>query len=230
MLGTKQQLSKLGNIAIQVGNVDIKPCSKVRNLGVIFDSSMTMEDQVNHVCKTSYSYIHLLSKLRRFLSKQDAAMVTHAFITSRLDYCNSLLSGISKSLMGKLQRIMNTAARILTRKKMDNHITPILKTLHWLPVAQRCAFKIALLTFKAINGMAPSYLCELIHYRASRDLRSLQDVLLHVPKSTSCSGSRAFVVSAPTLWNSLPDGIRSCTSFSSFKSKLKTYLFTVAFG
>ena len=231
LLGTKQQLSKLSNLEISVGSANIKPCSNVRNLGVIFDSNMTMEDHVNNVCKTSYFYIRRLSKLRRFVDKQTAAMITHAFVTSRLDYCNSLLYGISKSLTAKLQHILNVAARIVSRTRIRDHITPVLKSLHWLPVAQRCIFKTALLTFKVIHGLAPSYLSELISYHcASRDLRSQNDVQLVVPKFTSCSGSRAFVVSAPTLWNSLPYEIRTCTSIVCFKSKLKTHLFSEAFG
>ena len=190
-----------------------------------------MQDQVNNICKTSYFYIRLLGKLRKFLDKETGAMITHAFITSRLDYCNSLLYGISSSLVAKLQRILNTAARIVTRTKINNHITPVLKSLHWLPVEQRCVFKTALLTFKVIHGLAPSYLCELIRYRSSsRDLRSVNDVLLDVPKSRSCIGSRAFVFSAPKLWNSLPFDICTCVSLTSFKLKLKTYLFHEAFN
>ncbi len=147
LLGTKQQLCKLSNLEISVGNANIKPCTKVRNLGVIFDNNMTMEDHVNNICKTSYFYIRLLGKLRKFLDKETGAMITHAFVTSRLDYCNSLLYGISSSLIAKLQHILNTAARIVTRTKIGNHITPVLKSLHWLSVVQRCAFKTALLAF-----------------------------------------------------------------------------------
>ena len=231
LLGTKQQLSKLSNLEISVGNANIKPCAKVRNLGVIFDNNMTMEDNVNNICKTSYFYIRLLGKLRKFLDKETGAMITHAFVTSRLDYCNSLLYGISGSLAAKLQHVLNTAARIVTRTKIGNHITPVLKSLHWLPVVQRCAFKTALLTFKVIHGLAPSYLSELIRYRSTcRDLRSINDVLLDVPKSKSCIGSRAFVFSAPKLWNGLPYDIRTCASLINFKSKLKTHLFREAFG
>ena len=231
LLGTKQQLSKFSNLEISVGNANIKPCTKVRNLGVIFDNNMTMEDHVNNICKTSYFYIRLLGKLRKFLDKETGAMITHAFVTSRLDYCNSLLHGISSSLTAKLQHVLNTAARIVTGTKIGNHITPLLKSLHWLPVVQRCAFKTALLTFKVIHGLAPSYLCELIRYSStSRDLRSINDVFLDVPKSKSCIGSRAFVFSAPKLWNSLPYDMRTCVSLISFKSKLKTYLFREAFS
>ena len=91
-------------------------------------------------------------------------MITHAFVTSRLDYCNSLLYGISSSLAAKLQHILNTAARIVTSIKNSNHITPTLISLHWLPVVQCCAFKTALLTFKVIHGLALSYQCELIRF------------------------------------------------------------------
>ena len=230
LLGTKQQLSKFSDLSVTVGNVDIKPCSKVRNLGFILDKNMTMEDHVNNICKTSYFYIRLLGKLRKFLNKETGAMITHAFVTSRLDYCNSLLYGVSSSLATKLQHVLNTAARIVTRTSLANHITPVLKSLHWLPVVQRCAFKTALLTFKVIHGLAPSYLSDLVRYRSTfRDLRSVGDVLLDVPKSKSCVGSHAFVFSAPKLWNSLPYDVRTCVSLVSFKSKLKTFLFQEAF-
>ena len=189
-----------------------------------------MGEHVNNVCKSSYFYIRLLGKLRKFLNKDTAAMLTHAFVTSRLDYCNSLLYGISKSLITRLQHVFNCAARIVSRTKMCSHIMPVFKSLHWLPVLQRCAFKTALLTFKAIHGQAPSYISDLIKYHCpSRDLRSLDDILLEVPRSKSSNGSRAFVVSAPSLWNSLPCDIHSCTSLASFKLKLKTYLFSAAF-
>src|ERR1700722_11630008 len=144
--------------------------------------------------------------------------------------CHSLLYGISSSLSAKLQHILNTAARIVTRTKIGDHITPVLKSLHWLPVVQRCAFKTALLTFKVIHGLALSYLSDLVRYRSTfRDLRSVGDVLLDVPKSKSCVDSRAFAFSAPKLWNSLPYDVRTCVSLVSFKSKLKTFLFQEAF-
>ena len=110
-------------------------------------------------------------------------------------------------------------------------ILHLFKSLHWLPVMQCCAFKTALLTFKIIHGLAPSYLCELVRYRSTaRDLRSIDDIFLDVPKFKSCAGSRAFVVSAPKLWNSLPYDIRTCGSLTRFRSKLKTYLFREAFS
>src|SRR5208282_2814400 len=119
-------------------------------------------------------------------------MLTHAFVTSRLDYYNSLLQGVSKSLIARLQHVFNSAARIVSRTKMCNHIIPVLKSLHWLPVLQHCAFKTALLMFKAIHGQAPSYLSDLINYHfPTHDLRFINDILLDVPRSASSIGSRA---------------------------------------
>jgi len=185
---------------------------------------------VNNICKTSYFYIRLLGKLRKSSNKETGAMITHAFVTSRLDYCNSLLYGVSSSLATKLQHVLNTAARIVIRTSLANHITPVLKSLHWLPVVQRCAFKTALLTFKVIHSLAPSYLSDLVRYRSTfHDLRSVGDVLLDVRKSKSCVGFRAFVFSASKLWNSLPYNAHTSVSLSSFKSKLKTFLFQEAF-
>ena len=109
------------------------------------------------------------------MSHQYAELPTtiHAFVTSRIDYCNSLLYGISDYNINRLQRIQNSAARIVTNTRKYDHITPILQKLHWLPARQRIHFKISLITYKSINDMAPEYLGELVSIRkSSRKLRS----------------------------------------------------------
>jgi len=82
---------------------------------------------------------------------------THAFISSRLDYCNSLLYGISDGLLTKIQTVQNAAARVVTGTRKFDHITPVLHQLHWLPVLQQITFKLAMITFKRLNGLVPSY-------------------------------------------------------------------------
>ncbi len=155
----------------------------------------------------------------------------HAFVSSRLDYCNSLYVGTSQSTLSRLQIVQNAAARLLTGSRKQDHITPILSSLHWLPVRYRIDLKILLFVFKSLNGLAPCYISDLLQpYSPSRSLRSSDQKLLIVPRSRLILwGDRAFAVSAPRLWNSLPLHIRTASTLLSFKSLLKTHFFSQAF-
>ncbi len=148
------------------------------------------------------------------------------FDNTRLDYCNALLGGCPASSINKLQIVQNAAARVLTRSRKYDHITPILQSLHWLPIKYRISYKILLLAYKALNGLAPAYLTSLLsRYNPSRSLRSQNSGLLVVPRiAKSTKGGRAFSYLAPKLWNSLPDNIRGSDTLSLFKSRLKTSL------
>ena len=156
----------------------------------------------------------------------------HAFVTSRLDYGIPLLSGSSSKSSKTLQFVQNAAARVLTRTKIRDHISPVLASQHWLPVKSRIEFKILLLTFKALNSMAPLYLKELIvPYQPTRVLRSQNSGLLVIPKvSKSRVGTRAFSYQAPLLWNHLPLLVREADTICTFKSRLKTFLFDKAYS
>ena len=159
------------------------------------------------------------------------ATIIHALVTSRLDNGNSLLAGLSEQQLKKLQLAQNAAARCLTRKRKYDHITPILKDLHWLPVRQRIQFKIILLTWKSLNGTASQYIAEILQlYNSNRTLRSSDKHLLHIPRTSSMVGDRAFSVVAPTLWNSLPINLRCCVSLQTFKNMLKTHLYNSVYN
>ena len=156
----------------------------------------------------------------------------HSLITSRLDYANATLFGLPSSQLNRLQRILNNAARLVTLSSRDYHISEITYNLHWLPIKQRINFKTLLLTFKALNDSAPSYIKELLkQYNPSRTLRSSDGLLLTVPKSVHrITGDRSFSYSAPKLWNNLPIEIRRITELSSFKSAIKGLLFNEAYN
>src|SRR4029434_5511787 len=134
--------------------------STVTNLGVRFDPHLTFNAHIKHLCKTSFYHLRNISKLRPTLTLSDAEKLVHAFISSRLDYCNSLFYGITGKNIQKLQYIQNSAARILMRVRKYEHITPILHSLHWLPVSFRIDYKVLILTHTCINGHAPPYLQE----------------------------------------------------------------------
>ena len=129
------------------------------------------------------------------------------------------------NLSCRLQRILNTAARIVSLTPKYTSITETLALLHWLPVRERIEFKILLLTYKALNSLAPPYISSLINvYEPPRSLRSSNSYSLVTQKVQSVFGQRAFSYSAPLLWNSIPLELRLSPSLPVFKKNLKTHL------
>ncbi len=196
------------------------------------DSDFKLESQVSAIVRSGFFHLRQLAKVKSLLAQQHFEAVIHAFITSRLDYCNALYFGVSQSSLVRLQLVQNAAARLLTGTRKTEHITPILASLHWLPVHFRVHFKILLFVFKSLNGLAPPYLSELLHpYAPARCLRSADQLLLEVPRSKrTLRGDRAFSVAAPKMWNDLPLHIRQASSLSVFKTNLKTHFYSLAFS
>ena len=232
IIGSKFSLPRLPDIfTVSIGDDNIAATSAVKNIGATIDDKMSMVPQINSICKSCYLHLRHLGQIRKYLTPDATATLVHAFVTSKLDNLNSLLHGIPDYLIDKLQLIQNQAAKIILRKKKFDSVTPLLRSLHWLPVQYRLDFKILLITFKCLNGHAPEYLCKLLHsYVPSRSLRSSSKDLLKEPSyRTNSYGKRAFSVIAPRLWNSLPMEIKSSPSVASFKRSLKTHLFKQAF-
>ena len=218
-------------ICVNVDGCSITESQNIRNLGVIFDSQLTFKPHIKAATKTAFYHLSNIAKIRSILSSRDAETLIHSFVSSRLDYCNALFSGLPKCVTRGLQLAQNAAARILTKTKRFDHITPVLMSLHWLPIVARADFKILLLTFKALNGLAPLYLSELLlSYSPPRPLRSADAGLLVIPSTKRSAGKRAFASRAPFLWNNLPRHIREAGSLDIFKSTLKTFLFSKHYG
>ena len=233
ILGRKYEVKKIqGEKAIIIGESKIEPSECVKNIGAVLDSGLEMKPQVNNIAKASYLHMRNIGHIRPNLSEHTAATLVHAFISSKLDNLNSLLVGIPETVIRKLQLIQNNAARLVLRKKRREHITPLLQQLHWLPIKYRIKYKICILTYKALHGLAPSYIKSLIEeYVPRRDLRSRNRCLLTVKKANLAkTGGRSFSVCAPVMWNSLPEHLRKANSLNGFKIGLKTGLFREAFG
>ena len=232
IFGKKSSLPPSQNLSLCIDGHSVTPSFLVRNLGIYMDSTLSFKSHISHIMKTSFFHLRNIARLRPTLSFPAAETLIHAFITSRLDYCNSILYGLPSTALQKLQYVQNSAARLLTRSCSREHITPILRQLHWLPIKKRIQFKILLITYKALNNLAPSYLTDLLHcHSPTRHLRSA-DANLLTPITTTkyrTMGDRAFAIAAPTLWNSLPLDTRNSDTLHSFKRNLKTHLFNTAY-
>lgn len=231
---SKQRLpTTLGHLAsISFSGHTIPVSTSARNLGVTYDRSLTFEAHVNNIVRSANYHLRTLSRMRKFLTADTTKTFVQAVIMSRLDYCNSLLNGLPESMLQRLQKVQNSAARLITRSSRHDHITPVLKSLHWLPVKARIRFKILLLAFKILNNLAPAYLNNiLVPYRPARALRSGDQNLLTVPKTNLANyGDRSFQRTAPLLWNALPSDLRANMTLVTFKHKLKTHLFNESYN
>ena len=177
------------------------------------------------------SSLNALVQSAGFSLKTQPRLVT-SYILSRRDYCNCLLMGTPNSVIQPLQKIQNFAARLVLLAPRHHHATPLLEKLHWLPISERIKYKVACMCFGAINGSGPAYLSELLHvYTPSRTLRSSSDTrMLEIQQyKRKTHGFRTFSCFGPHIWNSLPQDLRHCATLSSFKAKLKTFLFSQYF-
>ncbi len=231
IISSKHNAKKLDReMYIKIGESHIKCCQSAKNLGVIFDRFMSMEQFVNAKCQSAMYSLRCISKIRQCLDVDTARTLVQSLVISKLDYANSALYGVNGKLLKKLQIVQNSAARVITQVKRREHITPILFKLHWLPVTMRLKFKVLILCFKCLHGLAPTYLSNLLNpYVPSRSLRNSSN-RLEVQRSSSKAGDQCFAIYGPQLWNSLPASLRTQTSLNVFKTSLKTHLFLEYYG
>ena len=150
---SKHHLRMYGGCSLTIGDDTVSPSDRIRNLGVHLDQHLTMTDHVTAVCAACNYHLYRLSSIQHYLTTEAAKSAVNALVTSRLDYCNSLLHNIPLSQTAQLQRVQNNAARLITRTSKQDHITPVLKELHWLPVESRFAFKMLVMTYKCISSL-----------------------------------------------------------------------------
>ena len=220
-------------IKIHVNENNIESSSTVRNLGVCFDSEMSMSAHVSMLCRNMYFQLRKIGTIRSCLNENVTKTLVTSLVLSKLDYCNSLLIGLPDETINRLQTVQNNAARLIFRKKKFDHVTPLLHELHWLPVRMRIDYKVCVFCYKTINNMAPKYLSNTIQiYTPARpDLRSANDkTALVKPKCKGVRfGERSFAYYGPHVWNQLPKSIREAGTLPIFKQLLKHHLFLRAY-
>jgi len=249
LIGLPVQLAKISDPSLLMpANVVIKPAHSARNLGVILDSTLSMSDHISSVSKSCFLSIRDLRRIRNTLDYSTANTIATSLIHSKLDYCNSLFLNLPQSQLGRLQLILNSAARAVSQTPKFSHITPVLKSLHWLKIEQRIQYKVLSITYKTLQSGKPSYLHNLLNVQSNRLTRSSDILTLQRPpvRSRLKLTDRSFTHYAPVLWNTLPKQLRQLSSPQSsltlsdsapllalssgrFHSKLKTFLFRQSF-
>jgi hypothetical protein len=241
IVGLPAQLSKLHMPSLTLqDNTSITPVNSARNLGIIFDSNLTYDKQISTLTKACYYHIRDLRRIRQTLDFDTARTIATSLVHSKLDYCNSLYYNLPKSQLKRLQAIQNSLARCITRVPRSQHITPVLKSLHWLKVEQRIHYKILSLTYSTLHHNSPVHLRNLLVFpNAQRSTRSSSVVSLFKPSVKLQTGKRSFSFAAPFLWNSLPKDMRTPSMDGEsghlaltrrlFHKRLKTHLFTQSY-
>ena len=233
--GSRCNLRKIAStdLTLTVGDDIIKPVSLVRDLGVYLDDELSMKQHINRIVSSCFFQLRKLRQIRRSAGEEVTKRLVTALVLSRLDYCNSALAGLPQSTLRPLQRVQNAAARLVSNSKQRDHITPVLKLLHWLPVKQRIIYKLCLIMHLIHTGHAPAYLqniVQLISTSAARPgLRSADKLSYLKPTLHTVFGERGFSHAGPAAWNSLPLDIKSITNTALFKTQLKTFLFLSAY-
>ena len=167
-----------------------------------------------------FYHIRDLRRIRKSLSLDLAKQIAVAFVSSKLDYCNSLFHNMPDKDIARLQRIQNCLSRVVTKAPRFSRSVPILKRLHWISVKlRRIHFKICAITFRTL----------LVWPKCSKYLRSTNSNRFVVPRMKTKTGSRAFFISGPALWNALPVPLRNAKTILTFRKLLKSQLFDLAF-
>ncbi|KAL5261579.1 hypothetical protein ACHWQZ_G007325 [Mnemiopsis leidyi] len=224
-------------IQLDSGMEPVETSKVVKSLGVLFNEHLTFEEHVNSIVKCANVHLRNLRVIASKLDYELKRQLIHCLIFSKLDYCNGLLYDLPDCLIRKLQKVQNSCARLLFGQDVIGkwgHVTPFLKKAHFLPIRQRIEYKIALMSFKCINNMAPDYLTKCIKVKGqpTKCLRTEEDYfLLETPSVPNYRRTeRCFSFCGPAVWNCLPYDIRTCNNMLVFKKKLKSHLFIKAFG
>ena len=213
-----------------IGNASVRFSDTVKNVGVTLDCHLSLKTHVLNLVRTANFELCRISSIRRLLTTETTARLVSAFILSRLDYCNSPLSGCPRSLILRLQKIQNNAARLILGISKRDHISLHLASLHWLQIDSRIMYKLACICYNCMSTNYPPYLSDLLTVYTAPRLSSPDNSVLRRPSVRTVSyGQRYFAYSAPSSWNSLPQQVRSSDNVSTFRSRTKTHIFCLAY-
>jgi len=201
----------------------IQPVRCVRNLGIYIDSDLSMKSHISKAVSNCFAALRRLRSIRRLVSQPVLLSLVTSLIITRLDYGSATLAGLPGHLLDSLQSVLNAAARLVCYAQKYDHVTHLLRDLHWLQVPERMQFRLAVLVFRCRNNMAPPFLLRDLQWTDKaellRRLWSDSQQRLIIPRMRLRTiGDRSFHVTAARAWNSLPTSVTTATSLASFKN------------
>ena len=230
VLGTKSQLSKVGEVSIKIDNDTISTAPSVRNLGIHFDKELKWIVHINCLTSNLYYILRKVAHVQHLLNEEATKTIIQALMLSKSDYCNSIYQGAPMYAINKLQRLQNMGCRIFKKIGKYDHITPHLMELHWLKIKECIVYKVCVLMYECINGLSPQYLSEIVIQVHGHNLRSTTlNNLLTVRCNTAIAHNSAFSSTGPRLWNMFPNDIKTSSNLDVFKARLKTFLFSLSY-
>ena len=208
----------------------IVPSVSVRDLGIYLDCDVSMRTNVSKVVSSCFAVLRRLRSIRSSVTRSVFVSLVVSMVLSRLDNGKATLAGIMDRLTDRLQSVLNAAAWLIYASRRTEHVTPLLRDLHWLRYPEQIDYKLAVLVYRCLHGLAPSYLADefmrVSEIESRRNLRSASTANLVVPRfQRKTLGGRAFPMAVAQTWNSLPSHVPSSSSLASFKCNLKTELF-----
>ena len=200
----------------------IRFSTEVKNVGVVLDRNLNMDKHINQVVSHCYKILKDIGRTKKYMERSHLEKIVHAVISTRLDYCNSLFMNISKENIFKLQKVQNTAARLILGRRRRESATLALKEIHWLKIEARIVFKVLLLVFKMLKGQCSRNME--LNYKSFNG-RPDDYLLLETPNFKTAYGKRVFAYNGSRLWNALPMEVRAEEDVEKYKKLIKTILF-----
>lgn len=227
--------SQIPTDPLLVCSESVAPVRSTRDLGIYIDSDLSMNTHITKTVSSCFAVLRQLRSIRQSVSRPVLITLVVSLVLTRLDYGSTVLVGLPACQMNRLQSVLNAAARLINSARKFDHITPLLRDLHWLRIRERITFRVAVLAYRCLHDLGPSYLAagfqRVADVDSRRHLRSASSAALIIPPSTHVTiGDRAFPVAAAKTWNSLSSFVTSSPSLTIFRRRLKTELFSFSYS
>ncbi|KAI4878496.1 hypothetical protein NFI96_008357 [Prochilodus magdalenae] len=189
------------DLTISFGNSLITPTEDARSLGVILDGQLSFSAHIANLTRSCRFLLYTIRRIRPFLSQEATQLLVQSLVISRLDYCNSLLAGLPLRAIRPLQLVQNAAARLIFNLPKFTHVTPLLRSLHWLPVVARIRFKTLRPTKPRLDQRLPT-----LWYQHWPPVRAVSELVLFIPAKFQNNADQKWT-KTPTDWTTQAQGL-----------------------